>query len=237
MDNIIGHRGASAYAPENTIKSFQVAKDLGCRCVEFDVSQSVDKKLFVFHDDSLERTTNGTGDIAHVSFEYLKSLDAGSWFGKEFLGVKIPTLDEALAWLIKNDMHANIEIKATRDALEITKEVLKSINYYWSRDRELPVVSSFDYSALLFCYETNPNLPLGLLFDILPDDWLQLAKQINCDSININQKIVTKKLVDNILDNGFKVYVYTVNNVDLAKKILNWGVSAIFSDYPDLLNL
>ncbi|MGL4971324.1 MAG: glycerophosphodiester phosphodiesterase family protein, partial [Cetobacterium sp.] len=107
---ILAHRGASGTAPENTIAAFKKAIIDGCDGFEFDVQQTKDGKLVVFHDWTLERTSNGKGYVREHTLDELKELDAGSWFGEEFKGEKIPTLEETLD-LIPDNMLINIELK------------------------------------------------------------------------------------------------------------------------------
>lgn len=234
LEQVIGHRGAAAYAPENTMPAFQKALQLGCHWVEFDVMLSQDGEVFVFHDDSLQRTTNGQGYLASQPASYIKSLDAGAWFGKAFQGTSIPTLREVLAWLIQHDMHANIEIKTSPNA-DLALAVIAHLEKYWPKDRHWPLVSSFDYQALSVCAKQKPDLPLGLLLDKWPKNTLDLAKAIHCFSIHLSQKITTKPRVALIKSAGYAVGVYTVNQRPLAFKLLDWGVDTLFSDYPDLL--
>lgn len=233
---VIAHRGASAYAPENTIASFEKARDLGCSCIEFDVALNHDNDLFVFHDDLLYRTTNGTGEMANATTQYLKSLDAGAWFLEKFKGIEIPTFREAIHWFNSQDIQANIEIKPIQDAIyKTTLAVLYEIDNYWAKDKKLPLISSFNYESLLICYKENPQLKLGLLLNSWPDNWLELARKINCYSINLNKKIATRKRIKDIIANGYKVYIFTVNNRLMANIYFKLKVDAIFSDYPDLL--
>jgi glycerophosphoryl diester phosphodiesterase len=104
---VIGHRGASAYAPENTLVAFDKALSLGCQFIEFDVMCSADGEPFIIHDDHLKRTTNGRGEVGLVDAAYLKTLDAGSWFSRDFKGERIPHLREALKWLSFSGVQAN----------------------------------------------------------------------------------------------------------------------------------
>ena len=135
MSQVIGHRGAAAYAPENTLAAFQKAYDLGCRFIEFDVMLSADGEPFIIHDDAL-------------SSAYLNSLDAGAWYSKAFLGEKIPTLHDAIQWLNSTDVHANIEIKPyPGQSEETTQVVMQHIQTYWSSDKKAPLVSRFDLEA------------------------------------------------------------------------------------------
>lgn len=236
LDKIIGHRGASAYAPENTLVSFNKALSLGCKMIEFDVMCSADGEPFVFHDDSLKRTTNGKGDLGQAWAVYLDTLDAGSWFSNRFVGERIPHFRTALEWLSFSDMQANIEIKPYPGTTEkTTVAVLSLIHRFWPKNKPLPLVSSFDFDALNLCCSIAPEMPLGLLLHEWDKDWLQKAKQIECFSMHFNRKILSADKVKEVKDQGYIVCAYTVNRKRLANKLFNWGVDAVFSDYPDLL--
>jgi len=236
IGQIIAHRGASAYAPENTIAAFDQAKALGGRMIEFDVMLSADGEAFVFHDDALKRTTNGSGEFGLVTSEYLRSLDAGSWFSKQFHGEEIPTFYEVLKWLEVHNMQANIEIKPYPNCTEqTTLAVLSAINQVWPSDKKLPLISSFDRDALKLCRQMSPNMSLGLLLHHWDNNWQELAHELGCISVHLNKWIVTKNRINEIKEAGYKVCVYTVNSKRQAKKLFRWGVDAIFSDYPDLV--
>ena len=236
VEKIIGHRGASAYAPENTIAAFNKALSMGCRFVEFDVMCSADGEPFIVHDDNLKRTTNGRGEVGLVTSTYLQSLDAGSWFSRQFKGETIPHFKEVLKWLSFSDVQANIEIKPYPNAVEQTViAVLSHINRYWPHTKALPLISSFDWEALLLCRSIAPEMPLALLFHDWDEQWLQKAKQLDCFSLHFNRKILTAARVKAVKDQGYVVCVYTVNRQRLANKLFSWGVDAVFSDYPDLL--
>lgn len=237
IEKIIGHRGASAYAPENTLAAFNQALSLGCRYLEFDVMVSADGEPFVFHDDTLKRTTNGQGEVGRVTAEYLQSLDAGRWFSRRFRGEKIPHFREALEWLTFSNVHANIEIKPYPGTTEqTTVAVLSHINRYWPQNKPLPLVSSFDLAALTLCRSLAPEMPLGLLLDEWDKDWLQKAKDLQCYSVHFNKRALTAARVKEVKKEGYGLLVYTVNRRRLAKKLFEWGVDAVFSDYPDLLS-
>jgi glycerophosphoryl diester phosphodiesterase len=236
VDKLIGHRGACAYAPENTMASFEKAQDLGCRWVEFDVMCSADNQPFIIHDDNLKRTTNGRGEVGLVEASYLEGLDAGSWFSKKFKGEKIPHFKEILTWLAQTDMQANIEIKPFPGTAEQTAvTVLTHIHKHWPQNKPFPLVSSFEWDALTLCRSIDPDIPLGLLLHEWDKDWLKKAQQLDCFSVHFNRRILTANRVKEVKEQGYVVCAYTVNRKRLANKLFGWGVDAIFSDYPDLL--
>jgi glycerophosphoryl diester phosphodiesterase len=237
VNNVISHRGASAYAPENTWAAFHKANELGCKSIEFDVMLSRDGDVFVFHDNRVDRTTNGSGEFGELTSEYLKSLDAGSWFSSQFVGEKIPQFHEVLTWLWTENVQANIEIKPYPGTTEqTTSHVISQLLDLWPKDKPWPLISSFDHEALFLCQRLAPQLPLGLLMHRWEKNWLVKASALKCYSLNLNHRLLSKDRVQEIKQHDFKILVYTVNRKSLALNLLNWGVDAIFSDYPDLLD-
>ncbi|MDF1646474.1 MAG: glycerophosphoryl diester phosphodiesterase [Legionellaceae bacterium] len=237
LEPLIVHRGASPYAPENTIAAFDKALELGARAIEFDVMMSADGELFVFHDKTFERTTNGSGEFGAASSEYILSLDAGAWFSERFRGEKIPQLSDVLGWLLKYQIQANIEIKPLPGFVEVTTmAVLSCLNRYWSSTMPLPLVSCFDKEALRLCTSLLPNLPLGVLFHKWPKTGLDFAQEVNAFSVHLNQYTVTRKRIKVIKKAGYKVGVYTVNSKKKASRYFAWGADSVLSDYPDLMD-
>jgi glycerophosphoryl diester phosphodiesterase len=234
---VIAHRGASAYAPENTLAAFDLAYISGAQWIEFDVMLSQDGEPFVIHDDTLQRTTNGHGHVSNTPSKELQQLDAGSWFSKQYRGEKIPHLLNVLKWLIFSDVQANIEIKPAPGFEEQTAVVVMSyLQRYWPISASLPLVSSFNEEVLTICQSLAPELPLGLLIHEWDGSWQKKAEMLNCYSVHMNHRILTQDRVKQVKQAGFHLLSYTVNRRSLAEKLLNWGVDAVFSDYPDLLS-
>lgn len=233
--SVIAHRGASAYAPENTFAAFEKARLMGAQCIEFDVMLSADAEAFVFHDDFLHRTSNGKGLLAeHASTELLR-LDAGSWFSNRFEGQKIPKFSELLSWIVSHNLQANIEIKPSQGQTEATVRVVMDVlEQYWPKTQALPLISSFDYQALQLCRALHPSIPMGLLLYGWDKAWLKKAKALSCQSIHIDAASLSRKRALEIKEKNYFLYVYTVNSPRLAKKLFSWNVDAVFSDYPDL---
>jgi glycerophosphoryl diester phosphodiesterase len=233
LGRIIGHRGVAALAPENTLESFALAYHYGLTSVEFDVTLSADGEAFVIHDATLERTTNGRGEIALVSAEYLKTLDAGSWFAKQYAATPIPTLRETVLWLRQHKMSANIEIKPAPGCMYATvNKVLDLLDDLWPKTLPLPLISSFDADVLRLCRALQPNLPIGYLLHKWDPEEINFAESLACVSVNLNHWIASAKRIQALKKRGFAVYVYTVNYQFLISRYVAMGVDGLFSDYP-----
>ena len=216
---VIGHRGAKGYEPENTLRSFEKAIQLGCDYVELDVHLA-DGELFVIHDSSVDRTTNGSGKISELTREQIKSLDAGN-------GQEIPALFEVLE-LIDGRCGVNIELKGPGTA-EPVSDLLTSLS-----NRSLlsfPVlISSFDFKEL---DAASKKFRRGILFDNIPDNWIELAKDYSAWSVNLSFKEVSLDIIQTAHLHGLKVLAYTVNAPSDITTLELLGVDGIFSDFPD----
>jgi glycerophosphoryl diester phosphodiesterase len=148
LPKIIGHRGCAAYAPENTLVGIHTAADMGVEWVELDVKLTKDQVPILFHDELLERTTDGTGEVKDHTYAQLKELDAGLWFGDSFFDTRIPTLEQAIDVLIERDLGVNIEIKPCpgreRETAEVALDLLASV---WD-DHSRMLISSFQHVSL-----------------------------------------------------------------------------------------
>lgn len=231
---IIAHRGAAALAPENTMVAFERAKALGARMVEFDVTLSSDGIPVIMHDMSIDRTTNGSGEVAGLSFEELQQFDAGSWFHEIYSGQRIPTLSEVLTALAEWNVYPNVELKPAPGMEYATAEaVLECINEVWPRDRVKPLCSSFSLVVLENLHHSTILCPIGMLMDRWDPNWSEMAKRFSCYSIHVNVSSLTAERVKEIKSAGYKVLAYTINDPEIAETIINWGVDAIFSDCPE----
>lgn len=237
LPKVIGHRGAAAYAPENTIEGIHTAADIGVKWVELDVKLTKDDVPILFHDDDLERTTNGHGLVAEITYEELKQLEAGSWFSDSFAGIKIPTLEEAIDALIERDLGLNLEIKPCpgreKDTAEIALDILSQ---YWDNHDGL-LISSFEHVSLEAAMDVATDWPRGLLLggDEISDNWLELADYLHVKTINFGTQLVTPEIISTTLENDYIPLVYTVNEPELARELQSIGVKTVFSDEPDVI--
>ena len=236
LPKIIGHRGAKAYAPENTLVSIHTAADMGVEWVEVDVKLTRDCVPIIFHDDELNRCTNGSGLVAETDLETIKELDAGFWFGESFMNEKIPTLEEALNVIIDRSLGVNLEIKPCPGREKETAEVMLDFaTRIWPDESPSPLISSFSHVSLETAMDVIDEWPRGLLLDEYVPHWKKLAEHINASTININGNKVTQLLIDEYLDLGKPILAYTINNPAKAKELMSWGVSSVFSDCPDVI--
>jgi glycerophosphoryl diester phosphodiesterase len=159
---VIGHRGAAAAAPENTLASLRKAHELGARWVEFDVKLSRDRRPILAHDERLNRTTNGRGRFADQTLAEIAKLDAGSWFGPAFAGERVPTFEDALALCGELGLGVNVEIKPCPGReRETARVVAETLLDHWPATRPTPLISSFAPACLLIAREVAPEVPRG----------------------------------------------------------------------------
>ena len=233
LPTVIGHRGAAASAPENTLAGLRRAAELGARMVEFDVKLSHDGIPILMHDDRLERTTTGRGPVRDHALAALKALDAGAWFGPDFAGEPVPTLTEALAACRQLGLAVNIEIKPCRGREEETAETaLLHARAVW-QDSPPPLVSSFSVRSLDAARRAAPDWPRGLLLDRRPDDWREVAATLGAASLHVSADREDADSLRAYGATGTPIVVYTVNDPQRAEALLGLGVAAIISDAPD----
>lgn len=232
---LVAHRCGGTLAPENTLAGFDACKRYGYRMVEFDAKLSADDHLFLLHDDTLDRTTNGHGPAAQHTWQELAQLDAGSWRGPEFAGERLPTLADAAGRCAQDGIAANIEIKPCPGRDAITGRLVAAAALELWQGQAQPLLSSFSFEALAAARDAAPSLPRGMLFEAVPDDWLRIVRELDCVSLHASHKHLTAERVAEIHAAGLRVLVYTVNDPERAKVLAQWGVDMICTDRVDTL--
>ncbi len=231
------HRGASAVAPENTLPAFTKAVDMGAHGIELDVVISKDEEIVVMHDMSLDRTTDGSGAVKNHTLPEIKQLDAGYWFGEEYSGTEVPTLQEVID-ILPDDVHINIDIK--NDSIfsgKLETGVVKIIAHNDLYHRVM--VSSFDPTSLVRVKRADSRIPVALIYTAnhpapLGQGWF--IPVIKPEALHPNYKMINDEYMEWAKTKGFRVNVWTVNDPVIMEEMLDMGVDGIITDYPDLLH-
>ena len=235
----VAHRGATAYSPENTIAAFDLAVDMKADYIEIDVQRSKDGELVLIHDTTVDRTTDGTGKVGDLTFEQLRSLDAGSWKGEQFAGERIPTFEEIL-----DHYHGKvgilIELKAPELYPGIEEQVAAALI---ERNLDKPqnekiIIQSFNFESMKKMDLLLPRVPIGVLTSNRADTTLEALKEFStyADWFNPSYGIVTEELVNQVHSLGMQIGSWTVRSQEAADFLFEMGVDAIISDYPDYVD-
>lgn len=233
---IFAHRGASAYAPENTLPAFELAADMGADGIEFDVQISKDGRLIIHHDRKLGRTEDATGMVSQWNFRDLRALDVGSWFGDDFAGAQMPTPEEIVE-SVGDRLLLNFEL--INDSFQLNGvgsrlvELFQRMNLF-SR----AMISSFNPRALWQVKKMEPRITIGALWGP-EENWLVrsnlVRKILNPQALHPRHDIVTPELVAAAHARGQRVHTWTVNDEETARRMIALGVDMLMGDYPDVL--
>ncbi len=236
---VISHRGFSHLAPENTIASVAASIAAGADACEFDVRCTADGHVVLMHDATVDRTTNGSGEISKMTLAAAQSLDAGSWKGSEYIGQPVPSLADVFELMSPSGQHGVVEIKAS----EAAEGVVNLARQYSMTDR---VVALSDDPEILRKIESlDPKITRALLCTAFPKgvkgaaceiDWLiDQAHKASAEIVDIDYRFVSPQMIASLHRNDIKVWVWTVNAPQIMKCLIEWNIDAIASDKPDVL--
>ena len=232
MSLIYGHRGASGYAPENTLEAFRLAMDMGADGFELDVHMSLDGELVVIHDESVDRTTDGTGLVRDLTLVELKALDASNGM-ETYRGAKIPTLGEVFD-LIRDTLHiVNVEVKTDEWFYpQIEEKCLALAKEKGVEDRV--IYSSFNHYTLMKLRQLKPDAKLGMLFgDIMLNAW-EYAQPLSVDYLHpMKMNIYVPGFSEGAAAAGYGVNMWTINDPETIQLCLDTG-AGIITNYPDV---
>ena len=233
---IFAHRGASKAAPENTLPAFEAAIRLGADGIELDVQYSSDGALVIFHNDTLEKTSNGADRVTAHTLSELRALDAGSWFGPSFAGTRIPTLDEALD-LAKGKLLVNVELKVLGTLRSgMGPDAVKAIRAHGMADQV--VISSFNPFALRQAKGAGPEIECALLLAHDLPGWMRWGvtrRYSRADGLHPDSAMVDEAYMARARKASLPVRVWTVDAEDEMRRLIALGVDAIITNVPDLL--
>lgn len=226
----IAHRGASSYAPENMIAAFDLALRMGVRHIELDIDLTNDNHVVVIHDDTVDRTTNGSGPVTRYSLTALRELDAGSWFGAPFAAERIPTLDEVLA-RYEGRVHIHAEIKGHSPALARRTADLVRLH----RMEAQVTVTSFQDVRLVELRAYAPELPAGWLVREVNDQTIKRAHGVGVTQLCPRADAVTPELIQRLHAEDFVVRAWGVTTEELMRRVVQAGADGMTINFPDKL--
>jgi glycerophosphoryl diester phosphodiesterase len=232
---VIAHRGDSGNAPENTLRSFSQAMELGADVIELDVHLSADGVPVVIHDYTVQRTTDGRGRVAGLTLEELERLDAGSWFHRRFAGERVPTLEEALR-LSNGRVGVNLEIKPVSDKTGARETVVRSLETIRRCGVEPSVLlSSFQHSLLPIVHKYNPRIALGIIYHPVQHvgrSPIDLAPRFGASAIVCAHRYLRKGWVGEAHRRGLALAAYPVDSLSDLRKCLRLNIGGIVTNQP-----
>lgn len=237
---IIAHRCGGALAPENTLAGLHIAARMGCRGVEFDVALTADGVPILMHDETLERTTNGTGFVAHKTAAEIARLDAGGKYHHAFAVSPAPTFQAALQTCAELGLWANVEIKPTPGTEVETGRVVATLVatlvavYVANSGPGTVLLSSFSTLALQQAMHLAPTIPRALLTESIPVDWREQLQACGASALHAAAAGISAERIAPLCNSGVPLACYTVNDRARATALFAAGVSAVFTDRIDL---
>jgi glycerophosphoryl diester phosphodiesterase len=233
---VVAHRGASGHAPENTMAAFQSAVAMGARFIETDLQLTRDARVIAIHDSTLDRTTNGHGQVHSHTLEEIRALDAGAWFGSRatvsYAGERVPILDEILSYSRDHDINFYLEIKAG-SAWGLEHAVVAAVRNAEASARV--VILSFDPSTLDSVYRLDETMMTGFLCEHPSNDLVERAVRVGARQLAPRGDLITPALVKKAHEAGLQVVAWTINEPEQMRRLMDAGVNGIMTDYPDLL--
>jgi glycerophosphoryl diester phosphodiesterase len=222
LPRVIGHRGAMAYAPENTLASFREAKRRGAAWVEIDVKLTADGVPIVMHDDSLKRTTGIDRLVAEMRHAELPA--------------EVPTFEQAIACFRELGLGCNVEIKPCEGrGAETARVAVETLRRVWPAALPAPLLSSFKDESLKAAQETAPEFARALLVGELGEDWRARAEAVGATGMNVGRRKLTAAGAVAVKRAGYALSVWTVDDPDEARAIVGMGADCIITDAPDVI--
>lgn len=226
----IAHRGASAYAPENTYAAFDLALEMGARHIEFDVHSTVDGHAAVIHDDTLDRTTSGSGLVVEHSLAELEMLDVGLWFHVRFANERIPVFADVLErYAHRAHLHVEIKTNIPGYAKHIVNEIREQ-----SAERQV-TITAFKIQRLMDVRNCAPDIQTGWLVGDVTDETVAVATRVGISQLCPKAGIVTEEMVQCLHESGFVVRVWGVRSEAEMRRMVHAGADGMTIDYPDKL--
>ena len=247
----VAHRGASGYAPEHTLASYELGEDMKADYIEVDLQMTKDGVLIAMHDEKVDRTTDGSGFVKDMTLAEIKQLDAGSWFNDaypekakpEYAGMTVPTLEEVIEEFGRGSRYY-IETKAPDVYPGMEEELLRVLKKHKLTGQNAPsskvLVQSFSTESLLKMHALDPKVPLIQLISYsgpatISDEEIQAIKEYAI-GVGPGYTRIDREYVEKIRENDLLIHPYTVNTKADMEMLLDWGVTGMFTNFPNLLD-
>lgn len=242
----VSHRGASGYAPEHTMTSYQMGEKMHGDYIEIDLQMTKDGQLIAMHDETVDRTTDKTGLVKEYTLAQIKQMDAGSWFNEkypqyakpEYVGLQVPSLEEIFQKFGKNANYY-IETKSPEVYPGMEQELLRLVNKYNINKKTL-LVQSFSALSLKKMNELDPSVKLVQLLwyqtdAVITDAEIAAIKEYAI-GVGPNHTYLNEEYVQQVVNSGLDIHPYTVNEKERMKQLIDWGVTGMFTNFPDRLH-
>ena len=229
---IIAHRGASGHAPENTLAAFERAVALGAGFIETDLHLTRDARFVAIHDPTLERTTNGKGNVRDSSLAEIRKLDAGLWFDREFMGQKVPTLEEIVEFGAKHDVIFYLELKYEA-AWGMHHSLVGALQKSGGAARSIIISSS--EPTLTALRQVDPSAMMGLIFDEANQDHTKAGIELGVRQLCPQYSLVTNEMVEQAHALDLQVATWTVDDAATMRAMIAAKVDGIMTNFPDRL--
>lgn len=230
---VFGHRGASAYAPMNTLPAFELAVAQGADGIELDAHRTRDGHVVIIHDFTVDKTTDGAGRVTDMTLAQVRELDAGGWFDPAFRGIRVPTLDEVFD-VVGKKLFVNVEIKSESIETDGVEQAVADVIARYGMQARV-IVSSFNPLALVRFRQIMPEVPLGMLYDETMSEPQVVLVQTDlvCEAIHPHHIQIDGHLMAQARSQGWHVNTWTVNDPRRAMELRDLGVNVLMTDYPD----
>ncbi|MHA2500460.1 MAG: glycerophosphodiester phosphodiesterase [Candidatus Hodarchaeales archaeon] len=231
---VIAHRGASGWAPENTLPAFQKAAELEADMIEFDIQLSADRHIVVIHDKTVDRTTNGTGRVAEKSFAELRQLDAGAWFAPNFAGTRIPTLREVLS-TISDSIQLNIELKHfDLESNFFEQDVAAIVTEFDLLHRA--IFAARHPKSITRLKELIPGIDCVLLQkERTEDEYVEALLRLNLKVAQIRRRSMNQAFINRLHEHKILINLFYADEAEEMRNFITMGIDGILTNYPDRL--
>lgn len=234
MSKNFAHRGYSGKYPENTMLAFKKAIEIGIDGIELDVQLTKDNVVVIIHDETIDRTTNGKGEVVNYTYEELEKFDASYIYAGQYGVNKIPTLEEYLDYVKDFDIVTNIELKNSINEYEGLEELVLELIRKYKLEKKV-IISSFNHYSVVKMKKLAPELKCGFLCEDTILDPGKYCKEYGVECFHPRYKILSLERIEELRKNGIEINTWTVNKKEDIKELIDKKIDILIGNYPDLI--